>query len=72
MSVNRDINEAAAPWVKEFLRAIELMREKGYSDADIDAMLTLVEREDFARDNPDLTAVVMGKLRKAAFGSPKS
>jgi hypothetical protein len=69
---NKDVKEAVALMLEPFLKAIKIMRERGYSDADIEAMMALIEQEKLAQADPEVLTVALEEIRMAAFSSSKS
>jgi hypothetical protein len=69
---NKDIKEAVALMLEPFLKAMKIMRERGYSDADIEAMLALIEQEKLTQADPEVLAVALEEIRIAASSSSKS
>jgi hypothetical protein len=66
MTLNKELKEAAAPWVEVFAQAIKQCRQGGYTDEQITAALEQLERDNADKIDGDVMVVVMGELRKAA------
>ena len=63
--LNREIKDAAAPAIEVVRLLVEQMRQQGQSDAEILAALDRLERDNPAKVDADVMAVVMGEIRKS-------
>ena len=63
--LNREIKDAAAPAIEVLRLLVEQMRQQGQSDAEILAALDRLERDNPAKVDADVMAVVMGEIRKS-------
>ena len=64
-NLNREIKDAAAPAIEVVRLLVEQMRQQGQSDAEILAALDRLERDNPAKVDADVMAVVMGEIRKS-------
>jgi hypothetical protein len=62
-NLNRE--DAAAPAIEVVRLLVEQMRQQGQSDAEILAALDRLERDNPAKVDADVMAVVMGEIRKS-------
>jgi hypothetical protein len=63
-SLNIEIKEAAAPWIKVFADCIKAARAQGMTDKQLAGLMEEVER-DTAWISPDAHTVLVGELRKS-------
>lgn len=70
--LNREIKDAAAPAIEVVRLLVEQMRQQGQSDAEILAALDRLERDNPAKVDADVMAVVMGEIRKSIVLAPSS
>jgi hypothetical protein len=64
-NLNREPKDAAAPAIEMVRHLVVQMRQQGQSDAEILAALDRLERENPAKVDADVMAVVMGEIRKS-------
>jgi len=64
-NLNREIKDAAASAIEVVRLLVEQMRQQGQSDAEILAALDRLERDNPAKVDADVMAVVMGEIRKS-------
>ena len=64
-NLSREIKDAAAPAIEVVRLLVEQMRQQGQSDAEILAALDRLERDNPAKVDADVMAVVMGEIRKS-------
>ena len=64
-NLNSEPKDAAAPAIEMVRHLVEQMRQQGQSDAEILAALDRLERENPAKVDADVMAVVMGEIRKS-------
>ena len=64
-NLNREPKDTAAPAIEMVRHLVEPMRQQGQSAAEILAALDRLERDNPAKVDADVMAVVMGEIRKS-------